>query len=72
MAISLLTAWPRGTTYAEKADFVRGLKIDQDRYGLSLFGGDTVSTEGPLVVSMTLFGKAPAGKTLSRLGAQTR
>ena len=66
----LLTAWPRGTTYAEKADFVRGLKIDQDRYGLSLFGGDTVSTEGPLVVSMTMFGKSPAGKTLSRLGAK--
>jgi thiamine-monophosphate kinase len=66
----LVTAWPRGTTYAEKADFARGLKIDQDRYGLSLFGGDTVSTEGPLVVSMTMFGKAPAGKTLSRLGAK--
>jgi thiamine-monophosphate kinase len=66
----LVTAWPRGTSYAEKADFVRGLKIDQDRYGLSLFGGDTVSTEGPLVVSMTMFGKTPAGKALSRLGAK--
>ena len=66
----LLTAWPRGTSYAEKADFVRGLKTDQDRYGLSLFGGDTVSTEGPLVVSMTMFGKVPAGKALSRLGAK--
>ena len=66
----LVTAWPRGTSYAEKADFVRGLKTDQDRYGLSLFGGDTVSTEGPLVVSMTMFGKAPAGKALSRLGAK--
>ncbi|HTN39575.1 MAG TPA: thiamine-phosphate kinase, partial [Asticcacaulis sp.] len=66
----LVTAWPRGTSYAEKADFVRGLKTDQDRYGLSLFGGDTVSTEGPLVVSMTMFGKVPAGKTLSRLGAK--
>ncbi len=66
----LLTAWPRGTSYAEKADFVRGLKIDQDRYGLSLFGGDTVSTEGALVVSMTMFGKVAAGKALSRLGAK--
>ncbi|HTM82460.1 thiamine-phosphate kinase [Asticcacaulis sp.] len=66
----LLTAWPRGTSYANKADFVRGLKIDQDRFGLSLFGGDTVSTDGPLMVSMTLFGKVPAGKALSRLGAK--
>ncbi|MDV6329281.1 thiamine-phosphate kinase [Asticcacaulis sp. 201] len=67
----LMTAWPRGTSYAEKADFVRGLKTDQDRYGLSLFGGDTVSTEGPLVISMTMFGKVAAGKALSRLGART-
>jgi len=66
----LVTAWPRGTPYAEKADFVRGLKTDQDRYGLSLFGGDTVSTEGPFVVSMTMFGRAPVGKALSRLGAR--
>lgn len=66
----LVTAWPRGTTYAEKADFVRGLKIEQDRFGLSLFGGDTVSTDGPLMVSMTLFGRVPSGKALSRLGAK--
>jgi thiamine-monophosphate kinase len=67
----LLVAWPRGTSYADKADFVRGLKIDQDRFGLSLFGGDTVSTDGPLMVSMTLFGRVPAGKALSRLGAKS-
>jgi len=66
----LLTVWPRGTAYSEKADFVRGLKIDQDRFGLDLFGGDTVSTYGPLVVSMTVFGKVACGKALSRMGAK--
>jgi thiamine-monophosphate kinase len=66
----LMTAWPRGTSYAEKADFVRGLKTDQDRFGLDLFGGDTVSTYGPMVVSMTMFGRVQAGRTLSRLGAR--
>lgn len=66
----LMTAWPRGTSYAEKADFVRGLKTDQDRFGLDLFGGDTVSTYGPMVVSMTMFGRVPAGRALSRLGAR--
>jgi thiamine-monophosphate kinase len=66
----LVTAWPHGTPYSEKADFVRGLKIDQDRYGLSLFGGDTVSTEGPLMVSMTMFGRVAAGRALSRVGAK--
>ncbi len=66
----LVTAWPHGTPYSEKADFVRGLKIDQDRFGVTLFGGDTVSTDGPLMVSMTMFGKVPAGKALSRVGAR--
>ena len=66
----LLTVWPRGTSYAEKQDFVRGLKIEQDRFGLDLFGGDTVSTFGPMVFSMTIFGKVPVGRTLSRLGAR--
>ena len=66
----LLTVWPHGTAFSEKVDFVRGLKIDQDRFGLELFGGDTVSTYGPLVVSMTIFGKVAPGKALSRLGAK--
>src|SRR3569623_1631670 len=42
----LVTAWPRGTPYSDKQDFVRGLKIEQDRFKLDLFGGDTVSTYG--------------------------
>ncbi|ESQ91814.1 thiamine-monophosphate kinase [Asticcacaulis sp. AC460] len=67
---TLVTAWPRGTTYSEKQDFVRGLKIEQDRFGLDLFGGDTVSTYGPLHVSMTIFGRVPPGRALSRLGAR--
>ena len=66
----LVTAWPRGTTYSDKQDFVRGLKIEQDRFKLDLFGGDTVSTYGPLLVSMTIFGKAPRGRVLSRIGAR--
>ena len=66
----LVTAWPRGTPYSDKQDFVRGLKIEQDRFKLDLFGGDTVSTYGPLLVSMTIFGKAPRGRVLSRIGAR--
>ena len=66
----LVTAWPRGTTFQEKQDFVRGLKVDQDRFGVDLFGGDTVSTYGPLHVSMTMFGKGQPGRVLSRLGAR--
>lgn len=66
----LVTAWPHGTNLSAKTDFARGLKIEQDRFGLSLFGGDTVSTPGPLMLSMTVFGKAPKGRALSRVGAR--
>ncbi len=66
----LVTAWPRGTPYSDKQNFVRGLKIEQERFKIDLFGGDTVSTFGPLLVSMTIFGKAPRGSVLSRLGAK--
>lgn len=66
----LITAWPRGTTFHEKQEFVRGLKTEQDRFNIDLFGGDTVSTYGPLHVSMTMFGKAQPGRALSRLGAR--
>lgn len=66
----LVTAWPHGTGLAAKSDFARGLKIEQDQFGLTLFGGDTVSTPGPLMVSITIFGKTPQGRALSRLGAK--
>jgi len=66
----LVTAWPRGTSLAAKTDFARGLKIEQDRFRVTLFGGDTVTTPGPLMLSMTIFGKAPRGRALSRVGAR--
>jgi thiamine-monophosphate kinase len=50
--------------------FARGLAQDQDAYGLSLFGGDTTSTPGPLTVAITAFGHGPAGKMLRRGGAK--
>jgi thiamine-monophosphate kinase len=65
----LMTAWPRGLSLAAKTQFVAGLRRDQDHFKLSLFGGDTVSTPGPLTLCATLFGHVPAGRTLSRAGA---
>lgn len=66
----LVTAWPRGLSLNDKRDFARGLLVEQERFGLTLFGGDTISTHGPLHVSMTIFGKAPRGRALSRAGAR--
>jgi len=51
--------------------FVDGLADDQDRYGLSLLGGDTISTaSGVLTLSLTAIGEIPAGQSLARSGAR--
>jgi thiamine-monophosphate kinase len=64
----LATAWPKGWDEARKALFAAGLAEDQRAYGLSLFGGDTVSTPGPLTLSVTLLGWVPAGGMVKRSG----
>jgi thiamine-monophosphate kinase len=49
--------------------FVEGLAADQDEFGVSLLGGDTVRTPGPCWVSVTAFGNAPEGQVPRRTGA---
>jgi thiamine-monophosphate kinase len=46
------------------------LAEDQDAFGLTLFGGDTTSTPGPLTASATLMGWAPSGQAKLRAGAK--
>jgi len=48
---------------------VAGLEADQATYGVSLLGGDTVATPGPLVLSVTALGRVPPGAALTRGGA---
>lgn len=50
-------------------EFVRGLGEDIATFGCALLGGDTVSTPGPLMVSVTAFGRVPVGKMVRRHGA---
>ena len=50
--------------------FAEGLADDQGRYGIALAGGDSVSTPGPLWVSITAFGLADAGRAVRRNGAR--
>jgi thiamine-monophosphate kinase len=38
--------------------FARGLQQASERYGVHLIGGDTVGTEGPTTLSLTLLGRA--------------
>lgn len=50
--------------------FARGLALDADAYGCPLLGGDTVSTQGPLFLSITALGILPRGTMVHRSGAQ--
>jgi thiamine-monophosphate kinase len=52
------------------APFARGLGEDIGLFGCPLLGGDTVSTPGPRMISITAFGRIPVGKTVHRSGAR--
>jgi thiamine-monophosphate kinase len=61
---------PHGWTENWLADFAGGLKQIADEGGCPLIGGDTVSTPGPLTLSITAFGSVPAGRMVPRSGAK--
>jgi thiamine-monophosphate kinase len=50
--------------------FARGLGSDAGLFGCPLLGGDTVSTPGPLTISITAFGRVSPGKMVHRSGAR--
>jgi thiamine-monophosphate kinase len=50
--------------------FARALGEDAGSFGCPLLGGDTVSTPGPLMISITAFGRLPVGKMVHRSGAR--
>jgi thiamine-monophosphate kinase len=67
---TLMTAWPPTRAWSDQEAFIRGLAEDGDEWGVTLLGGDTVSTPGPLTVSATVFGWVPSGKAVRRSGAR--
>jgi thiamine-monophosphate kinase len=52
------------------AAFCAGLAADNAEFGIALLGGDTVSTLGPLTLSLTALGEVPAGAALLRRGSK--
>jgi thiamine-monophosphate kinase len=50
--------------------FTAGLASDQRRYGIALAGGDSVSTPGPVTLTVTAIGEVAAGAELRRSGAR--
>jgi thiamine-monophosphate kinase len=50
--------------------FAAALGEDAAQFNCPLLGGDTVSTPGPLMVSVTAFGRVPPSKMIHRSGAK--
>ena len=50
-------------------EFAAGLAADQAEFSVSLVGGDTVSTPGPLSLTVTALGQVRTGSALRRDGA---
>jgi thiamine-monophosphate kinase len=63
----LAASWPQD---ADRELFARGLAEDGEAFGLSLLGGDTTGTPGPLTASVTMLGWVPEGRMVKRSGAR--
>ncbi len=66
----VLTLALRTADEAWLSSFAQALGEDTAKFGCPLLGGDTVSTPGPLMISVTAFGRVPSGKMVRRNGAK--
>jgi thiamine-monophosphate kinase len=67
----LALARPPGIEDEWLASFCAGLAADNAEFDISVLGGDTVSTPGPLTLSLTAIGEVPKGEALLRGGARS-
>ncbi|MEL7232180.1 MAG: thiamine-phosphate kinase [Pseudomonadota bacterium] len=65
----LSIAWPKGRGEAEFANLMAGIARDLKTFEIDLIGGDTVSTDGPLALTLSLTGQC-LGKAPVRRAAQ--
>jgi thiamine-monophosphate kinase len=66
----VLTLALRSVDESWLAAFAGALGEDAASFGCPLLGGDTVSTPGPLMISITAFGRVPEGRVVHRSGAK--
>ena len=68
MVVSIAVPEGRDTSYVEEVyNGLCNICADCD---VNIIGGDTVSTEGPFVISATVFGDVPTNQSVLRSGAQ--
>jgi len=68
---TIAAALPRSVEEPWVAQFAKGLREGQSRFGAVLVGGDTVSTDGPLTLTLTALGEVPKSEALMRSGARS-
>lgn len=61
---------PKTTNEAWVQRFTEGLAADNNEFNVQLLGGDTVSQQGPLTLSLTAIGQLPEGRALTRSNAK--
>ncbi len=69
-AYTLNVAFPDKVDDGWVADFAAGLAADQEEFGIALAGGDSVSTDGPITLTITAFGEVASGTALRRTAAR--
>ncbi len=66
----LTVSVPAATPEAWFAAFAEGLAQDQREFGITLLGGDSTSTPGPVSLSLTILGTVAPGAAVRRAGAR--
>jgi thiamine-monophosphate kinase len=69
-AYTLAAAFANDIALAWIEGFAAALGRDQEAFGVSLIGGDTTATPGPMTFTVTAFGTVPKGRALRRSGAR--
>lgn len=68
LSFMLGIAFPEAPEVKWAESFTKGLQLTMQKFDLSLLGGDTTGTKGPLVVSITIFGQIEKGRMVKRSG----
>lgn len=68
---TLAVAAPDGTPALWFETFAKGLKMEQERYGTRLIGGDTTASKGGMMLTITAVGRVPLGQAVQRSTAKT-